>query len=43
MPKQLHCHHVDCFNNMQSVFMHNLESTLNAQSAATPYCTSTYR
>jgi hypothetical protein len=43
MHKQLYCHHVDCFNNIQSGFMHNLETTLCAQAATTPYCTSIYK
>jgi len=43
MSKQLHCYHGDCFNNIQSGFMHNLGATVRAQPAATPYCTSTYR
>jgi len=42
MPKQLHCRHVDYCYNIQSGFMHNLETTVHAQSAATSYCTSTY-
>jgi hypothetical protein len=43
MPKQLHCHHVDCFNSIQSGFMHILETTIRVQSPATPYCKITYR
>jgi len=43
MPKQLHCHLGDCFNSIRNSFMHNFETTVCAQYAATPYCTSTYR
>jgi hypothetical protein len=43
MPKQLHFHHVDCFNKLQCGFMHNLETTLIAQCSAKQYFTSTDR
>jgi len=43
MPKQLHCHHGDCFNDIQNGFMHNLETTVSAKYAATQYCSSIYR